>query len=170
MELIKKKKALATEENNVFIYPSKIESSKKISPFLVLIRTLQNLVEEEDYNEFMAIYSNNFYEGNREFLESLNQISEDLEKLWNIINIFLNLHGLGYSEIVINLNSKKIEIHHFESPFVNLTESVNVKKTCKFMEVFYSKILSNIFDESIILKEVKCANEKDTDYCIFSMV
>lgn len=180
MDLLKKKKEITTLKDNIEKEPSKIiaypenmsiENLKNNSLFSILIYTLQSVVEEKDYNEFMSMYFENFYEKNKEFLENLKNIGEnDLEKIWILLNKFMSLYGLGFSKIIVDLSSKRIEIHHFNSPFVNLSDSPDLKKTCKFLTDFYSKVLSSIFEEKINLQEMECANEKNIDYCIFSMV
>ncbi|MDM7273787.1 hypothetical protein [Sulfurihydrogenibium azorense] len=179
MDLLKKKKDvttskpnLITDQKSVISYPENlnVEDLKYNSLFSVLVYTLQSVVEEKDYNEFMSMYFENFYERNKEFLENLKNLGEgDLEKIWILVNKFLSLHSLGFSKIVVDLSSKKMEIYHWNSPFVKLNNSTEIRKTCKFLAEFYSKVLSLIFDEEINLEERICANEEKGDYCIFSM-
>lgn len=135
------------------------------------ISTLYKLIEYDEYINFMKVLAENFVSDYGDIIHNLKNIgSEDIENIWNIVNKILLLNKLGYSQIEINLKTKKIVVYHYESMFVNILKDVASGKVCEFLAVFYSNVVSSIFDMDIKFREVECKNEKSKDFCVFEMV
>lgn len=136
-----------------------------------LLSTLYKLIDHDEYDKLMEKMAEIFIDDNKSLISNLKNIgSEDIEIIWSIINKFLASNKLGYSQIEVKFTERKISIYHYDSPFVyNLYEATSVK-VCEFLAVFYSKLLSYIFEADIRIKEAECKNEKNMDFCIFEMV
>jgi hypothetical protein len=79
------------------------------------------------------------------------------------------LNDLGVSQVKINLESKNINIFHYDSLFVRYLHGKINFKLCNFYANLYSLILSNIFETDIKIIEEGCSNETDKDFCLFTM-
>jgi predicted hydrocarbon binding protein len=173
MKLFKEKKEEKQEiiqnQGNIIIAPEKLKAYNFdiLSSFL---NTLISMADSEDYNYFTSQVAKKFYEQNRAYLENLNKIgSEDIELIWENLNIFFNLNNLGVSQVKINLENKNINIFHYDSLFVRYLNSKTNFKLCNFYANLYSLILSNIFETGIKIIEEECSNETGKDYCLFTI-
>jgi len=173
MKLFKEKKQEKQEvvqnQGNIIIVPEKLKAYNFdiLSSFL---NTLISMADFEDYNYFTSQVARNFYEQNRVYLGSLNKIgNENIELIWENLNIFFNLNNLGVSQAEINLENKSINIFHYDSLFVRYLHSKTNFKLCNFYANLYSLILSNIFETDIKIIEQECSNETGKDFCLFTM-
>jgi predicted hydrocarbon binding protein len=173
MKLFKEKKEEKQEiiqnQGNIIIAPEKLKAYNFdiLSSFL---NTLISMADFEDYNYFTSRVAKNFYEQNKVYLENLNKIgNENIELIWENLNIFFKLNDLGVSQVKINLESKNINIFHYDSLFVRYLKSKTNFKLCSFYANLYSLILSNIFETDIKMIEEECGNETGKDFCLFTM-
>jgi len=174
MKLLKEKKEEKQEiiqnQGNIIIVPEKLKAYDFdiLSSFL---NTLISMADSEDYNYFTSQVAKNFYEQNRACLENLNKIgNENIELIWENLNIFFKLNNLGVSQVKINLENKNINIFHYDSLFVRYLNGRTNFKLCNFYANLYSFILSNIFEIDIKIIEEECSNETGKDFCLFTMV
>jgi predicted hydrocarbon binding protein len=171
MKLFKEKKEeVIQNQGNIIIAPEKLKAYNFdiLSSFL---NTLISMADFEDYNYFTSQIARNFYEQNKVYLESLNKIgNENIELIWENLNIFFKLNNLGVSQVKINLENKSINIFHYDSLFVRYLRSKTNFKLCNFYANLYSLILSNIFETNIKIIEEECINETGKDFCLFTMV
>lgn len=154
------------------IYPKSEDIENYKVKFLdyYTITTLYSLVDYGDFVGFSGRLAENFIKHNEKLINNLKNLGmEDIENIWDTVNRFLSLHRLGYSQIEVNLASRKIIIYHYESPFVEYLYKISDLKVCNFLTVLYSNILSTLFEINIKLKETECRNEKRRDFCIFEM-
>lgn len=159
--------------SGVIIYPDtdSLENYKPKFLDYYFMNTLFKLVDYEDYRHFCRKMAENYINHNSTIISNLKNIgSEDIENIWDTVNRFLSLSKLGYSQIEINLSSKKITIYHHESPFVEYIYKISDLKVCEFLSVVYSQILSTIFETPVKVTETECKNEKQRDFCIFQTV
>jgi predicted hydrocarbon binding protein len=174
MKLFKEKKEgkqeIIQNLGNIIIVPEKLKAYNFdiLSSFL---NTLISIADSEDYNYFTSQVAKNFYEQNRACLENLSKIgNENIELIWENLNIFFKLNNLGVSQVKINLENKSINIFHYDSLFVRYLRSKTNFKLCNFYANLYSLILSNIFETNIKIIEEECINETGKDFCLFTMV
>lgn len=165
-----KPKTFSQEVNrqNIIKSPTKLNIvNNDLSRYL--LTTFISIADEEDYDKFMAYVANDFYSKNYFFLNSLKNIgNNDMDSIWENLNLFLYNNNLGFSEVEINTEKKTINIIQYESIFVKYLKEVVNFKVCNFYSHFYSKLLSNLFETDIYIMEEKCANTENKDYCLFT--
>jgi len=173
MKLFKEKKEEKQEiiqnQGNIIIVPEKLKAYNFdiLSSFL---NTLISMADSEDYDYFTSRVAKNFYEQNKVYLENLNKIgNENIELIWENLNIFFKLNDLGISQVKINLENKSINIFHYDSLFVRYLHGKIGSKLCNFYANLYSLILSDIFETDIKIIEEECSNETGKDFCLFTM-
>lgn len=165
------KKTTDTTKNIIYPQSQELYLFKHRDFTYYLLSTLYKLIDHDEYNKLMEKLAEIFIDDNRSLILNLKNIGlEDIEIIWNIINKFLTSNKLGYSQIEVKFKERKISIYHYDSPFVYNLYDITSDKVCEFLAVFYSKLLSSIFETDIRMEEVECKNEKNTDFCIFEMV
>lgn len=169
----KKPEIQHTKATGVILYPDTVSLENYRPRFLdyYFINTLFRLVDYEDYRHFCRKMAESYINDNSLLLSNLKNLgNEDIENIWDTVNRFLSMGKLGYSQIEINLVSKKITIYHYESPFVEYIHKISDQKVCEFLSAFYSHVLSAVFETQVKVMETECKNEKQRDFCVFEMV
>jgi hypothetical protein len=165
----KNKEEFIQNQGNVLIVPKKLKPYN-FNILSIFLNTFTSMTDFEDYNYFTSQVAKNFYEQSKAYLETLNKIeNEDVELIWESLNMFLNLNGLGTSQIVINMKNKSILISHYNSLFVEYLRGKISHKLCNFYANLYSLILSNMLETDIKMVEKECSNETGKDFCLFTM-
>lgn len=169
----KKSEIYHTKTGGVIVYPDtgSLENYRPKFIDYYFMNTLFRLVDYEEYQHFCRKMAEGYINDNYLLFSNLKNLgNEDIENIWDTVNRFLSLGKLGYSQIEINLSSKKIAIYHYESPFVEYIYKTSNQKVCEFLSAVYSQILSTIFETPVKVIELECKNEKQRDFCVFEMV
>ena len=177
MALFGKKKGLIekkveTIEIDGTVYPKTnfSEVDAKSSVIGSLLQEIIELGDIDDYNILMGKSAEKFIKENIDFIKGISLISEDdIEKLTIYINNFLKEKNLGSVKLIINEEKEKLFIEHINSPFALSLKGVIDEKVCVFLSSFYSRLFSEIFEEEVSFKEIKCYCQGG-DSCVFEMV
>jgi predicted hydrocarbon binding protein len=166
MKLFKNKE----DQENIIIAPKEPKNfnSDLLNTFLV---TLASMIDSKDYSYFTSQAAKNFYKQNEVYFKSLGKIGNgSIEHIWENLNMFFELNGLGSSQIVMrmNLENKGIFIFHHNSLFVKYLSDKTAYKLCNFYADLYSLILSDVLQADIKIVEKECSGESGKDYCLFT--
>lgn len=168
MRLFKKKEETIQDQENVIIAPKRLETSN-LDLLNIFLSTLASITDSENYNHFTSQVAKNFYKQNEVYFKNLSKIGNDnIEHIWENLNIFFRLNGLGASQIVINLENKNIFIFHHNSLFVKHLNDKTTHKLCNFYAELYSLILSEILETDIKIIEKECSSESGKNFCLFT--
>lgn len=170
MKLFKKKEDVKHSQENIIIAPKELKNSNSdlLNVFLI---TLASIVDPKDYNYFTSQVARNFYKQNDAYFKSLSKMeSNDIKHVWESLNVFFKLNGLGSSQIVINVENRSIFIFHRNSLFVKYLSDKTTYKLCNFYADLYSLILSEILEANIKIIEKECSSESGKDFCLFTTI
>ncbi len=147
--------------------PLKISVDGSILASILL--TIAELGDMEDLQILSEKSASIFFEKNKVVFKSIKVSSADsMRILVELLNKFLDYHKLGSLQVIIDENSNKFYIKHYNSPFaLSLLGKVD-SEVCYFLSYFYSRVFSLVLDTQVKIVEESCvANEKDKEFCIF---